>query len=153
MSKLPNGGIWIDCKQLVPHLIEIQNHLPNKYRILFGDRMIDEYVNMVVSFPMAYLQKDEILTYAADGVEYEVVLKGLKINRVDEFRGHFEAFKFLIQVIFEEHLLDNWSKEKIQHKHDVMTMFIAKIDKGLTQWRNTLGRQVSVSKRNMNSPD
>lgn len=115
--------------------------------------MMDEYINMITSFPLAYLQKDEVLTYAADGVEYEVTLKGLKISRIDDFRGHFEAFKFLVQVIFEERLLDNWTKEKIEHKHDVMTRLLAKIDKGLTRWRNNVGRQVSVSKRNMNSPD
>lgn len=62
MSLMPNGGIWIDLKQLGDIVFEYVNHLSNKNRILVGDKFVNAYTAAVSTFPHALVTKEEVIT-------------------------------------------------------------------------------------------
>lgn len=148
---MPSGGIWIDLKQFSPLILEHLDHLSNKDRIRVGDKLMDEYTKAISTFPLALLTREEIITVAHDRKEYELKLYGQKTQYIDAFAAHFYAMAFFIEMLYSDHLLQNWTEEKLKKKNSYMTRCLAKIDKGIVRWRKSIARQASISERELNS--
>jgi len=150
---MPNGGIWIDLKQLGSHVYEYTEHLSNKDRIRIGDDFVKAYLNSVSTFPHALLTKEETITIATTKKEYTITIVGEKQKYIDEFTANFYTMAFLAEYIYKNHLLQNWMFDIIEKKHNYMTMCLNKIDKGIVRWRRSTARQASISERELSSSD
>lgn len=110
-----------------------------------------EYTAAIATFPLALLTKEEVITFVTNRKEYELKIFGVKSKYVDEFSAHFYAMEFFIEMLYSDHLLQNWNEEKLKKKYGYMTRCLSKIDKGIERWRKSIARQASISERELDS--
>lgn len=172
MAKPSKPGILVDAKQLMPLTYEIINHLSNRDRILVGDRLMTANIEIISQFQQAYKRCDEYFAYDNGAVLYEARIKGLKLENIDRCIAWLETYKALWEFIMlgQSATLDldpeggfcaqeggklalYRMKKARKGKLVAMSMeLIAKIETGLSRWRNSTSRQVLLSKTDRSQP-
>lgn len=146
MGRISNAGIWIDCKQLLNETYRISNQLTNRDRLLFGDKLIQFNLDMISNFALAYSRGDEHLTYDNGNSFYDVTVKGLKMEYVDKTLASFECYKVVWEFIDDNLTMPRTDDEKQTQTHRLILEMLGKIESGLIKWKNSLAKQVVLSK-------
>ena len=141
-----DAGIWIDCKQLLPHTRRLVASLGEFDRDVVGKELLRLNVAMIRDFALAYRLRDERFVYDDAKVIRDIKVSGHKREYLDKFIGDLQAFEALIEFAFEElEFIGPKHKRKRNKRRRFFLVQIAKIEEGLEKWSRKVYKQVILS--------
>ena len=141
-----DAGIWIDCKQLLPHTRRLVASLGEFDREVVGKELLRLNVAMIRDFALAYRLRDERFVYDDAKVIRDVKVSGHKRECLDRFIGDLQAFEALIEFAFEElEFIGPKHKRKRNKRKRFFLVQLAKIEEGLEKWSRKVYKQVILS--------
>ena len=141
-----DAGIWIDCKQLLPHTRRLVATLGEFDREVVGKELLRLNVAMIRDFALAYRLRDERFVYDDSKVIRDIKVNGHKREYLDKFIGDLQAFEALIEFAFDElEFIGPKHKRKRNRRRRFFLMQIAKIEEGLEKWSRKVYKQVILT--------
>lgn len=141
-----DAGIWIDCKQLLPHTRRLVATLGAFDREVVGKELLRLNIAMIRDFALAYRLRDEHLVYDDAKVIRDIKIIGHKREYLDKFSGDLQAFEAIIEFAFEElEFIGPKHKRKRNKRKRFFLAQIAKIEEGLEKWSRKVYKQVILT--------
>lgn len=141
-----DAGIWIDCKQLLPHTRRLVASFNEFDREVVGKELLRLNVAMIRDFALAYRLRDERFVYDDTKVVRDIKVNGHKREYLDVFIGDLQAFEALIEFAFDElEFTGPKRKRKRNRRRRFFLMQIAKIEAGMEKWSRKVYKQVILT--------
>ena len=141
-----DAGIWIDCKQLLPHARRLVASLGEFDREVVGKELLRLNIAMIRDFALAYRLRDERFVYDDTKVIRDIKVNGHKREYLDKFIGDLQAFEALIEFAFDElEFIGPKHKRKRNKRRRFFLTQIAKIEEGLEKWSRKVYKQVILT--------
>ena len=141
-----NAGIWIDCKQLLPHTRRLVASLNEFDRDVVGKELMRLNVAMIRDFALAYKLRDEHFVYDNSEIIRDIRLEGHKREYLDRFIADLQAYEALIEFAFEElEFIGPKQKRKRRRRERFFLTQLGKIEEGVEKWSRRVHKQVILT--------
>lgn len=141
-----NAGIWIDCKQLLPHTRRLVASLNEFDRDVVGKELMRLNVAMIRDFALAYKLRDEHFVYDNSETIRDIKLEGHKREYLDRFIADLQAYEALIEFAFEElEFIGPKQKRKRRRRERFFLTQLGKIEEGVEKWSRRVHKQVILT--------
>ena len=141
-----NAGVWIDCKQLLPHtkrLVELFNDFD---RDVIGKELISLNIALIRDFSLAYKLRDEHYVYDNSKVVRDIRINGHKREYIDKVMADLLAYEELIEFSFDNlEFIGPKNKRKRRKRERFFLTQVGKIEEGMDKWSRKVCKQVILS--------
>lgn len=144
MAVISSQSVYIDAKQLLPLSYELNGYLTTRDQCIIGNNLISLNLDFLKYFCLAYKQNEEKLNITFLDKHYEGIMNGVKIDKINECIGIFEAYKITYEFIWENLKLIRITEHRRSALRNVMIALIAKIDDALQKWRSSVPKRYSI---------